>query len=66
MDMIVPMMEQSSTGIDPQDLLIFACVAELGSFSRAAEKMTLPKSTVSRRLSGLEQRLGERLLLRTT
>lgn len=66
MDMIVPLMEQYHAGIDPNDLLIFACVAELGSFSRAAEKMGLPKSTVSRRLSGLEMRLGERLLLRTT
>ena len=66
MDMIVPLMEQYHSGIDPNDLLIFACVAELGSFSRAAEKMGLPKSTVSRRLSGLEMRLGERLLLRTT
>ena len=66
MDMIVPVMEQYQSGIDPNDLLIFACVADLGSFSRAAEKMGLPKSTVSRRLAGLEQRLGERLLLRTT
>ncbi|MEY4139406.1 MAG: hypothetical protein RLZZ371_1588 [Pseudomonadota bacterium] len=66
MDMIDSMMEQSSTSIDPNDLLIFASVAELGSFSRAADRMGLPKSTVSRRLAALENRLGERLLLRTT
>lgn len=66
MDMIDPIMEQSNIGVDPNDLLIFASVAELGSFSRAAERLALPKSTISRRLAALEQRLGERLLLRTT
>jgi len=59
-------MEQSSLRIDPNDLLVFARVAELGSFSRAAERLGLPKSTVSRRIAGLESRIGERLLLRTT
>lgn len=66
MDIIVPYMEQYGSNIDPNDLLIFAHVADLGSFSRAAERLGLPKSSVSRRLAELEQRLGERLLLRTT
>ena len=51
---------------DPNDLLIYARVAEAGSFSRAAERMGLPKSTVSRRITQLEEALGERLMLRTT
>jgi DNA-binding transcriptional LysR family regulator len=41
-------------------------VVEAGSFSRAAERVQLPKSTVSRRIAALEKRLGERLLQRTT
>ncbi len=52
--------------IDANDLLIFARVADSGSFSRAAEQLGLPKSTLSRRISALENQLGERILQRTT
>lgn len=52
--------------VEPNDLLLFARIVEAGSFSRAAERVDLPKSTVSRRLALLEERLGERLLQRTT
>ena len=52
--------------LDPNDLVLFARVAGEGSFSRAAERLGLPKSTVSRRVAALEASLGERLLLRTT
>jgi DNA-binding transcriptional LysR family regulator len=52
--------------MDANDLLLFARVVETGSFSRAAERTGLPKSTVSRRITQLEQRLGERLLARST
>ena len=48
------------------DLLLFARVADEGSFSRAAQRLGLPKSSVSRRIAALEAQLGERLLLRTT
>ncbi len=51
---------------EPNDLLIFARVADSGSFSRAAERLGLPKSTVSRRISILEERIGEQLMVRTT
>src|SRR5690554_7532712 len=52
--------------LSADDLLIFARVAELGSFTAAAERLGRPKSTVSRRVSALEEQLGERLLMRTT
>ena len=52
--------------VDPNDLLLFARIVETGSFSQAALRVQLPKSTVSRRLSQLEAKLGERLLQRTT
>lgn len=52
--------------ISPDDLFLFARVMETGSFSRTAERLKLPKSTVSRRIAQLETRLGERLIVRTT
>src|SRR5438093_3084608 len=52
--------------IEPNDLMLFARVVDEGSFSRAAVRAGLPKSTVSRRVAMLESQLGERLLLRTT
>jgi DNA-binding transcriptional LysR family regulator len=52
--------------VEPNDLLLFARIAESGSFSKAAQRVDLPKSTVSRRIALLEAKLGERLLQRTT
>ncbi len=52
--------------IEPNDLLLFASVVDEGNFTRAAARLGLPKSTVSRRVAALEAQLGERLLLRTT
>ncbi|CNH29248.1 LysR family transcriptional regulator [Yersinia massiliensis] len=49
-----------------QDMALFAHVVECGSFTRAAERVGLPKSSVSQRISQLEQHLGIRLLNRTT
>lgn len=52
--------------VEPNDLLLFARIVESGSFSQAALRVQLPKSTVSRRIALLEAKLGERLLQRTT
>jgi DNA-binding transcriptional LysR family regulator len=52
--------------LEPNDLLLFARIVESGSFSKAAQRVDLPKSTVSRRIALLEAKLGERLLQRTT
>lgn len=48
------------------DLVLFAHVTTCGSFTGAARRTGLPKSTVSRRIAGLEVALGERLLTRGT
>jgi DNA-binding transcriptional LysR family regulator len=51
---------------DLDDLYLFAKVVEHGGFSLAARAMSMPKSTISRRIALLEERLGVRLLQRTT
>jgi DNA-binding transcriptional LysR family regulator len=52
--------------VEPNDLVLFARVVDEGSFSRAADRLGFPKSTVSRRVAALEAQLGEQLLRRTT
>ena len=49
-----------------QDMALFALVSECGSFTAAAKRAGLPKSSVSQRISQLEKSLGLRLLNRTT
>ncbi len=50
--------------IDLLDVLAFVRVVEAGAFARAAERMGMSKSVLSRRVARLEERLGARLLAR--
>jgi DNA-binding transcriptional LysR family regulator len=49
-----------------EDIRTFITVAQANSFAGAGERLGLAKSAVSRRISDLEDRLGTRLLHRTT
>ena len=51
---------------DLNDMLFFAEVVERGGFAAASRALGIPKSRLSRRVSGLEAQLGVRLLQRTT
>ena len=52
--------------MDLNQILVFTKVVEAGSFIGASRALAMPKSTVSRKVSELEERLGARLLQRTT
>jgi DNA-binding transcriptional LysR family regulator len=47
-------------------VVVFVRVVETGSFTTAGHALNLPRSSVSRKVSRLEDRLGVRLLHRTT
>jgi DNA-binding transcriptional LysR family regulator len=51
---------------DFRDLAAFIAVAEEGSFTRAAAKLGISQSTLSQTIRTLEERMGVRLLARTT
>lgn len=59
-------MDNQGTDSDLEDVGVFVQVVRSGSFTRAGGVLGLPKSTVSRRVAVLEDRLGVRLLERTT
>lgn len=52
--------------IETAELLAFTRAIEAKSLSRAAAELGVPRATIGRRLARLEERLGTRLLRRTT
>lgn len=52
--------------VSPADMLLFAAVVREGSFTKAARRLGITKQTTSERIGKLEERLGVRLLERTT
>ncbi|WP_221622782.1 LysR family transcriptional regulator [Burkholderia anthina] len=55
-----------SDPIETSELVAFTKTVDAKSLSRAAAELRIPRATVSRRLARLEERLGARLLRRTT
>ena len=49
-----------------RDISLFVAVAELGSFTKAAARLSIPVSSLSRRVAALESVIGLRLLNRNT
>ncbi|MET0404969.1 MAG: LysR family transcriptional regulator [Cystobacter sp.] len=52
--------------ISPADMMLFAAVVRAESFTGAARQLGITKQTISERIRNLEERLGVRLLERTT
>jgi DNA-binding transcriptional LysR family regulator len=55
-----------SDPVETAELVAFTRTVDAKSLSRAAAELRVPRATVSRRLARLEERLGARLLRRTT
>jgi hypothetical protein len=49
-----------------QEMQVFVRIAERQSFTRAADDLQIPRATVTNLMKRMEQRLGARLLERTT
>ncbi len=52
--------------MDLNEIIYFTRVVQAGSFTQAARRLGVPKSTVSAKIASLERRLGVTLLRRTT
>ena len=52
--------------MDLNETLAFVAVARAGSFTAAGRRIGSPKSTLSRQVARLEERMGAQLLVRTT
>ncbi len=59
-------MIQMNEPVETAELLAFTRTIEAKSLSRAAAELGVPRATIGRRLARLEERLGARLLRRTT
>ncbi len=58
--------DRTMTAPDLNDLHYFAQVVEHGGFAPAGRALGIPKSKLSRRVAMLEERLGAKLILRST
>ena len=64
--MTIGMHHPMNETIDPSDVQLFVAVARAASFVGASRKTGVPTSSVSRAIARLEDRLGKRLLHRTS
>src|SRR3982751_5444990 len=59
-------MQQTGQSMDLNSISVFVRVVQAGSFSEAARRLNMPKTTVSARVAALEAALGVNLIQRTT
>jgi len=60
------MLTEPGKTVDLNDLFYFVQVVDAGGFSQAGRALGMPKSKLSRRIALLEERLGVRLIQRST